>query len=217
MNRRYWTKKLNEAETELGFIDGYRFVYGPWATLDKAKIAFLSLNPGRGKNLDKATMRDISNERGNTYEVEQGKIKSPIVDQFLRLAKLLGRQPADILTGVIAPFRSKDWDTLTEPQQKESLDLGRRFWMGPLSRPDLRLIIASGNLVAREVVGITEAHFDDEACAGWGYIKLRRYRLPGGKVILHLPHLSHFRLLSRELSKQKLRAFLDEVDARSRR
>ena len=102
MNRRYWTKKLKEAETELGFIDGYRFVYGPWATLDKAKIAFLSLNPGRGKNLDKATMRDISDERGNTYEVEQGKIKSPIVDQFLRLGVRVAmeRKP-----GVFASFR----------------------------------------------------------------------------------------------------------------
>ena len=158
MNRRYWTKKLNEAETELGFIDGYRFVYGPWATLDKAKIAFLSLNPGRGKNLDKATMRDISNERGNTYEVEQGKIKSPIVDQFLRLAKLLGRQPADILTGVIAPFRSKGLGHADRASTKRISRFGPEiFWMGPLSRPDLRLIIASGNLVAREVVGINRS------------------------------------------------------------
>ena len=209
MNQRYWTKKLKEAETELGFIDGYRLVYGPWATLDKAKIAFLSLNPGRGKTLDKATMRDISDERGNTYEVEQGKSKSPIVGQFLRLAKMLGCQPADILTGVIAPFRSKRWDTLTKSQQKGSLDFGRRFWMGPLSRPDLRLIIASGNQVARVVVGITGAHFEDDAPAGWGAIKLRRYRLPGNKVILQLPHLSNYKLLSRELSNQALRAFIE--------
>ena len=211
MNRGYWTKELEEAETRLGFVDGYRFVYGPWETLDRAKIAFLSLNPGRGETLDKDTMRDIADERGNTYEVEQGTSGSPIVNQFLRLSKLLGCQPADILTGVIAPFRSTSWDTLTESQQKGSLDLGRRFWMGPLSRPDLRLIITSGEAVARQVVSITGARFDGEACAGWGSQKLRRYRSPGGQVVVRLPHLSRFRLLGREPSEQKVRAFLDNA------
>ena len=81
--------------------------------------------------------------------------------------------------------------------------------MGPLSRLDLRLIIASGNQVARVVVCITGAHFEDDAPAGWGAIKLRRYRLPGNKVILQLPHLSNYKLLSRELSNQALRAFIE--------
>ena len=211
MDRDYWIEELAAVEIKLDFSDGYRFVYGPWETLDKAEVAFLSLNPGRGETLDKETMRDISDERGNTYEVEQGTSASPMVDQFLRLAKLIEHRPADILTGVVVPFRSKNWDCVEEYQREESLALGRRFWKVPLSRPDLRLIIVTGTPTEKLVVDITEASCDGESDSGWGSYKLRRYRLPKGGRIVYLPHLSHFRLFGRKPSEPKVREFLDDA------
>ena len=213
MNRRYWTKKLKEAEKELGFSDGYRFIYGPWDMLDKATVAFLSLNPGMGRAPEKATMRCISDERGNTYEIEQEISKSPIIGQFLRLAKLLGHQPVDILTGVVAPFRSSNWDDLEKYQKEKSLALGREFWKSPLSRPGLRLIIASSKPAEKLVVEITGALLEGSVSAGWDKQELRRYRLPQGGRVVYLPHLSRFQLLGREPSEQKLCAFLDNTAA----
>ena len=110
MDRDYWIKKLEEAKIELGFSDGYKFVYGPWTTLDKAEVAILSLNPGRAP--DGADMCTISDERGNPYAVEREETKSPLTEQFLRLAQLLRMQPTEILTGVVAPFRSDSWSDL---------------------------------------------------------------------------------------------------------
>ena len=209
MDRDEWIRELEQVQDKYGFRDGYKFVYGPWETLDVAEVAFLSLNPGKASALNIDVIREIADERGNTYEVEQWTTVSPINDQFLRLARLLGRQPAEILTGVVVPFRSDDWDGLTPRQREKSLNLGRRFWKEPLSRPGLRLIITSGVPAAKLVVEITGALPDGEAGSGWGSSKLRRYSLPKGGRIVSLPHLSRFKLLSRELSKEKLRAFLD--------
>lgn len=131
MDKDYWIKKIEKAESDLGFKDGYKFVYGPWTTLAQAEVAFLSLNPGRAP--DDAEMRTISDERGNSYEVERYTTKSPITDQFLRLADFLNQKPADILAGVVVPFRSDSWAELSKHQKNESLKLGREFWAEPLT------------------------------------------------------------------------------------
>ena len=206
MDQRAWDKRLKRAEKELGFTDGYKFVYGPWETLENAEVAFISLNPGRAP--DDADMRTLSDERGNSYEVERLATKSPITDQFLRLADLLGRRPTDVLAGVAAPFRSGNWMELSRSQRSGSLELGQEFWRAPFNRRNLRLILACSNEAARLAVEVTGASLEEEALAGWGSIKLRRYRCRDGKVILHLPHLSRFKLLGREPSESVLRKAL---------
>ena len=104
MDRDHWIRELEQAEEQLGFKDGYKFVYGPWETLETAEVAFFSLNPGKASPRHMDIIREIADERGNTFEVEQWTTVSPMNDQFLQLAQLLGRQPAEILTGVMAPF-----------------------------------------------------------------------------------------------------------------
>ncbi len=206
MDRDRWTSILDQVATKLAFNEGYRFVYGRWETLDRAEIAFISLNPGKAPG--DTDMRAISDERGNTYEVEKDKTRSPITNQFLQLSNLLRRKPADILTGVAVPFRSSDWNSLSKHQKSESIALGRRFWANPLTRPDLKLIIACSEDAAKLVIEITGAAFDRDEPACWGKIKLRRYRASGGKVVVQLPHLSRYQLLSRENSRQAVRSIL---------
>ena len=155
MDRDYWIKELEEAEDRFGFSDGYQLVYGPWDTLDKADVAFLSLNPGKASPYHMNSIREISNERGNTYEVERRTTVSWINEQLLQIAPLLDRKPAEILTGVVAPFRSDDWAGLTPCQREGSLALGRRFWQAPLSKPDLRLVIVCSSPAAKLVVDVT--------------------------------------------------------------
>ena len=206
MDLRYWKQALADEEKRLGLDDGYKFVFGPWDTLNHAEIAFLSLNPG--KCPDDFVKRTISDERGNSYEVEQDTTISPITNQFLLLARLLGVAPGEVLTGVAAPFRSHQWSDFSRRQRSESLALGRRFWTVPLKRPDLRLILVCSKEAAKLVVDVTGASFDIETPAGWGNVKLRRYRCGGGKVVVHLPHLSRYRLLGRTLSEAALREIL---------
>ena len=83
MNKIIWTKKLSDADKKYNFFDGYKLLYCPWETIHKVKIAFISLNPG--KPPQNAELREISDERGNSYWVERKITESPITDQFLKL------------------------------------------------------------------------------------------------------------------------------------
>lgn len=81
--REDWDQELRRLESELCFNEGFKPLYCPWSTLETGRVAFLSLNPGRAP--DDAEMRVVSDERGNSYEVERETTKSPLTDQFLKL------------------------------------------------------------------------------------------------------------------------------------
>lgn len=201
--REEWDILLKHAEEELGLTKGYKFLYVPWKTLNSASVTFLSLNPGRAP--DAADMRVVADERGNSYEVEQYTTKSNITAQFMRFAEFLGCAPNDILTGVVAPFRSDGWAELSSTQKRRSLELGYAFWSEPLRHPDLKVITVCSEEAASMAVDITDASLDEVLDSGWGTIKIRRYRTPQGQLIVHLPHLSRFRLFGRPESEGPLR------------
>ena len=206
MDRNRWQEDLRSAEKRLGFSEGFKFVYGPWATLDVARIAFISLNPGKapeGENL-----RTVSDERGSSYEVDRHVTRSRITPQFLKLAELLEVAPGDILTGVAAPFRSHNWESLTQDQRDGALAIGREFWREPLCNPNVRLIIASSKEAGRLACELTDASLAFEVTAGWGNVKLRRYGAVGDKTVVQLPQLSRFQLLSRPESEEAIRRVL---------
>lgn len=207
MDRDFWENELRTAEAELGFVDGFKFVYGPWAMLGQGEVAFISLNPGKARD-GEAPRTMISDERGNSYEVES--MRSPIKGQFLRLADLLDVRPCDILTGVAAPFRSDSWGGLTNRQRRGALALGKRFWEAPLSRPELRLIVVCSKPAAQLAVEVTKASFVEEYPAGWGRVKLRRYCAQPDRKIVHLPHLSRYGLLGRVPSEGAVRKAIGE-------
>lgn len=204
--REEWFLRLQDAEQKLGLSDGFKFLYTPWSTIESAQVAFLSLNPGVPP--DEAELRVISDERGNSYEIERETTRSPITAQFLALAKLINLPPASILTGVAAPFRTNHWEDLSTIQSITALELGREFWSKPLLRSDLRLILAVSAEAAALAVDLTNATFELELPAYWGTMSLRRYRTPDGRAIIHLPHLSRFQLLSRPASRAAIAQIL---------
>lgn len=190
-----WTQKLYSGEKSLGFNQGYKILYCPLATLNTAKVAFLSLNPGPAPL--GAELRVLSDERGNSYQVENETTRSPITEQFLRMTKILRRTPLEILTGVAAPFRSAAWDSLSNAQREGSLRFGREFWGEVLLRTDLHLIIASSQQAAAMVCYITGAKLEAAVPSGWGTIELKRFRTRDGRRIIQLPQLSRYKLFSR--------------------
>ncbi len=207
MNRADWAARLEADEKTLGFADGYKLLYSSWATLGTARAAFISLNPG-GRVPAGAEMRVVSDERGNSYEVERHTTQSPITGQFLRLADFIGLKPAEILTGVAMPFRSDDWEGVGVGQKRGGLAFGRAFWKEALSRKEIRLVIACSDEaaeIAREAIG---ARLEAKFSSGWGSVSLRRYRAPDGRIVARLPHLSRFRLFGRPEAEAPLRRLL---------
>ena len=213
MNRTNWDNKLRKIEAAYRFKRGYKLLYCPWETLDRHKLVFLSLNPGaRTPHGSDPIEQAISDERGNSYEVEQFNSRSPISDQFLRLCDFMAVAPAEVLTGVVAPFRSASWDALTVRQRDASMELGRRFWDRALrlSPRDAGIIVCSKK-ASNLVVSLLGAILEKELGTGWGHYRIRRYRTSAGRLIVSLPHLSRFKLFGRAKSKPYLKAALEDL------
>ena len=62
-------KNIEEYERQYSFKEGYKILYCPWDTIGKSDVAFISLNPGRPPSY--ADLKILSDERGNSYEVEK--------------------------------------------------------------------------------------------------------------------------------------------------
>tara|TARA_B100001093_G_C26840805_1_gene1020446 strand:+ start:1147 stop:1770 length:624 start_codon:yes stop_codon:yes gene_type:complete len=195
MDREYIEKKILDIENKYNFTEGYKLLYCPWSTINHSSIAFISLNPG-SKMPDEADMRLLSDERGNSYEVEMHTTKSPITNQFLELCKLLNKNPSDILTGTICPFRSKSWISLSREQRDAGLMLGKYFWHKTLDK--INLLICVGNDVAKNIISISDFNKEKIFNSGWGDIKIIKYKDSKDRTLIHLPHLSTFKLLSRK-------------------
>ncbi|MES2914183.1 MAG: hypothetical protein V4753_03590 [Pseudomonadota bacterium] len=206
-SREVWNSRISEAALSLGFREGYKILYVPWETLGKSDTVFLSLNPGRPPH--NAALNTLSDERGNSYEVERTTTASPITAQFLALSELLKLKPKDILTGTVAPFRSDRWKTLSPTQRNGALAIGKEFWRQAFSLKRPKKVIACCPEAARVAVDILGGKPELTIRSGWGDTSLRRYRASDGALIAQIPHLSTFRLLSRGECREPLRTILE--------
>lgn len=194
---------ITDAEKKFGFKQGYKLLYVPWKTIDIAKIAFISLNPG--KPPEDADLRVISDERGNSYEVEEATTMSPLTKQFLKLSKYLNTDPESILTGAFCPFRSERWKDFTSEQKHIGFEIGKKFWYPALKKNGVKIIITLGHgaeLLSTLTLPIAkelEATLDKEIVLGNNWCSLRRFK---GKniTIIQLPHLSQFRIFDNKNS-----------------
>ena len=192
--KKYVNNMIENTEKMYDFKEGYKLLYCPWDTISSAKIAFISLNPG-GKTPCESSLRLISEEKGNSYELESNTTKSPITFQFMELCKLIGEKPINILTGTIFPFRSKSWESLTYEQRNAGLLIGKQFWKKSLR--NLNLIICVGKTSTENIIDLSDFKEEKIYDSGWGDIKITRYKDSKNRTLIHLPHLSTFKLFSR--------------------
>lgn len=206
-SRDIWDKRVRDIGRAVGFAEGYKILYAPWATIGTTDTVFLSLNPGRPPA--GAELETLSDERGNSYEVERYITASPITAQFLALANLLQLRPIEILTGVVAPFRSDRWAQVPADKRNVALRLGKQFWeqVFEVRRPNR--VIVCGPEAAKIASDALGARFELAAPSGWGEVSLRRYRARDGAAVIQLPHLSTFKLLSRAECMGPLREVLE--------
>lgn len=212
MNREFWRNELEKTAAGNRFGRGYKLLYCPWETLDRHRLVFLSLNPGARTPLGSdPAERLVSDERGNSYEFDRTISRSPMSEQFLRLCGFVNVAPAEVLTGVMAPFRSGNWEALTKRQREASMAFGRRFWSRALQMSGSGAgIVVCSRAATKVVVSLLGASLEKELESGWGTCRLRRFRTGDGRLIVGLPHLSRFRLFSRTESEPHLgRALAD--------
>jgi hypothetical protein len=203
----FWDKQIAREAERLGFEEGYKILYGPWETIGSADTVFLSLNPGRPPQ--GADLFTLSDERGNSYEVEQYTTSSPITAQFLALADLLELQPKQILTGTVAPFRSNRWKCIPLTQRRAALEIGRNFWEEVFAANRPTKVICCCPEAGKIASEILEATLEMTINSGWGNTSLHRFRAKDGVLVAQIPHLSTFKLLSRTACIEPLKLILD--------
>lgn len=202
-----WNSRIREAAQRLDFREGYKILYVPWETLGRSDTVFLSLNPGRPPN--GAALETLSDERGNSYEVERLTTASPITAQFLALSELLELKPNDILTGTVAPFRSNRWKSLSVAQRNGALAIGTEFWRQAFKLRKPKMVIACCPEAAKVANDVLGGRPELTIGSGWGDTSLRRFRASDGALIAQIPHLSTFKLLSRAECREPLRKILE--------
>ncbi|PIB24131.1 hypothetical protein BFP76_02510 [Amylibacter kogurei] len=203
----FWDKQIASEAERLGFDDGYKILYGPWETIGNSDTVFLSLNPGCPPH--GADLFSISDERGNSYEVEKYTTLSPITAQFLALADLLELQPKQILTGTVAPFRSNRWMSISLSQRRGALEVGKRFWEDVFATNRPKRVICCCPQARKITSEILDATLEMTISSGWGNTSLHRFRAKDGALIAQIPHLSTFKLLSRPACIAPLKLILD--------
>jgi hypothetical protein len=195
---------LKQLAEELHFQDGFKLIYDRWDRINDSEVIFLSLNPGRAP--EGVILEEVSDERGNSYIVEQDISKSPINRQFVDLFYILGIDLDKVLAGVYIPFRSDRLRDLTCEQKSGALNFSRKFWL-PFVK-EKKLVICCGKDVFREIHRqLFPNHLPEKIPSGWGKTSIEKIFLPNRQIVLGLPHLSSHKLLS----KTECRTILSKV------
>lgn len=133
-----WSGEIDAAYRRLGYGSGWRFVYGPRATLAAGtQVVFLGVNPGGSGAAARANQTFIKPEvaEGNAYRVEPGwntRHQGEVKTLFLCLVEAARIRKSwqefmdeDVLTSNLCPFRSAKWADL--PRKEEALEFSSRL------------------------------------------------------------------------------------------
>lgn len=190
-----------------GYSLGWKFLYGPEATLDTAQVAFIGLNPGG--DFCPTEHADFSNERGSAYAVESwdgaAPRKSNLQRQVLTLFDKIGERPEAVLAGNLVPFRSPSWGALQDKQN--ALRFGKGLWTSILAEVKPRLVICMAGDAHSALQDILAVRETERVPVGWGSICGERSSFAGGSLV-RVPHLSRFKIMSRTESQMGLRKLL---------
>ncbi len=208
VNRKDLLNKIKYFEKKYKFKDGYKMLYCPWNTIGNSEVAFISLNPGKPPNI--AELKLLSDERGNSYELERNTTESPLTQQFLEMCSFINRKPSSILTGVACPFRGDRWSDFSREQKNAGLEIGSMFWSKVLD-DKIKMIITLGNEATQSIINIKNAKPELVINSGWGKYNLKRYKTKNNLEIIQLLHLSSYKLFSRVNCKEPLKKIFENI------
>jgi DNA invertase Pin-like site-specific DNA recombinase len=210
--------KCIEAEyRRLAHTLGWRFLTCPERNILTASVALVSINPGG----DKFEPAKWSVENGNAYKCERWDDnlpgQAPLQQQVQRMFDVMDVKLADVLSGYLVPFRSPEWSKL--PKRTASIDFGVRLWREVFKQAtNVETVIAFGKETAEPMIDILQARAKPkEHRAEWSEQTIDEYRFGSNRRLVVLPHLSQFRLFSRDQSERAFREACDRSPIMVRR
>lgn len=211
-------RRIEKKYVELGYRLGWRLLYSPEDVLERTRVAFVGLNPGGDRA--PAGHATFAMKSGSAYVVEMwprsrpGKSDLPgqsdLQLQVRTLFHIIGERPENVLAGNLVPFRSRDWEALSNKDQ--ALEFGREIWEEILSYAKPELVIGMGGetrSVLRQLLGVQRTQ---RVPVEWGTdrpVKGERGMFAGGSFV-GLPHLSTYKIAKRKESQQALTILLGE-------
>ncbi len=228
-------ESISAAYKRLGHRLGWRFLAGPRRTFtSRAPFALITLNPG-GAHENHAHPR-TSSEKGSAYWIESWKGCQPgtaplqlqFQELFARIVTIVDAKESPqafvedrVLAAHFVPFRSRSLDTLH--RRSESIAFARQLWAELLAEWTPRTILTIDCVTFENLRGIisnrpAEVVARQRFPTGWGRSTAEAFRFRMSEraesvTLARLPHLSRFRLMSREACRQPVQDFLDYVCA----
>ncbi len=216
-------ESIDREYVRLGHTLGWRFVTGRKSTFAKrTEFLFISLNPGG--DYDPPDHPRESSEGGSSYLIESWKGKPPgqesLQVQFQRLIAKLQEVCGDennleyfidnmLLTAHFIPFRSPRFNSLHK--KDESIKFARELWARIFRSISPRIMITLNPETFQhitEILSASEGKLIEHRTfqTGWGVgtnksigCEVNKYERASKTVsILRLPHLSTFKLFSRD-------------------
>ena len=198
--------RIATAYEQSGNDKGWCFLSCPKTALKGAEVAFLGLNPGGEGFPDNIDGENFAVENGSAY-VDQGwgtdPGQHPLQQQISTLFTKIGVEPKNALSGNLVPFRSPKWAALQNPNF--SLQFGEELWGDVLRRVQPRLVISMGKQVFPPLCRILGAGEVKRVPLHWGNCEGEWTRFGSDGLLVGLPHLSRFKVMSREKSAPALR------------
>ncbi|MCB1340890.1 MAG: hypothetical protein KDK24_07480 [Pseudooceanicola sp.] len=192
LDRNHWQALLESEEGQRGYSDGFKLLFCPWRLVETADSLFIGLNPGSDPSGE--FMRIASDERGNSYLVQRAARHSPIAAQFEALCAFVGRDPQEVLTGTLMPYRTPRWQARRD---RPNIAVAAPFWRAIFESGRLGHVYCMGKVVEDEIVSLTGARLEAQIPANWGDLTIRRHVAPDGMRIYGLLHLSTFKMFGR--------------------
>lgn len=195
----------------------WSFLYTPQSTLHSSqKLLFVGLNPA-GNDREIYTEAP-SCEDGNdylhgkwaeTWGRGEAHLQIQVQQLFKRiaLAKSATISYQDLMDNSLAanyvPFRSKDWDTLSN--KKETLNFAKELWSEIFNFVKPRAVVCI-SIVAYEGIkkilltqGFKYMNLEEREAVGWGNVTYQLTELSNGEqtaLLIRLPHLSRYSIFN---------------------
>lgn len=182
---------------------GWRLLYSPMRVLDRARVAFVGLNPG-GTILPEDHAQ-FAMPSGSAYVLESWvgapSGTNPLQCQVRALFEHLDVPPADVLAGNLVPFRSPDFRRLRN--RRTSLCFGEFLWTKILTRAQPEIVVTMGREVTTSINRVLNCNGVKRIDLCWGRVTGIRSQYANG-LHVGLPHLSRYRVVTRKQSQAGL-------------
>lgn len=200
--------EIEKAYRRLGYRYGWRFITCPAANASSAKLLLVSLNPA-GRAVHGPAW---SQEAGSAYFVESWNGGPPgsarLQRQVQNMFSFLALQSTEVFSAHYVPFRSPSWGELERKLEAESFAMDLWQWLKPSLSFD-RITCIGKDRPGRPIARLFDARLEATLPVGWGSVRADRYRLPDGRPLIALPHLSRFALFGRSSGEEQLRELFE--------